>query len=180
MKASRRQKNFERLAFFLTCLRHPITMTRAFGPFALPSHRPASAGRSESSHATTGRLTGQSIYAGDGAPRCLIRFGDSRTTFMHTRFLLFLSLAFLVCAPIARADRTFTATITTVSASGSVGAGARSVTFVFSSDFSGTVLGATFAGSADSSITIAAPSGDMLEAITYTRSAGSIRILVVR
>ena len=73
-----------------------------------------------------------------------------------------------------------TPAISTVSASGTVTAGVRRVTFVFSSDFAGTVLTATFAGATDSSITIEAPAGDTLAAIAYTRSAGSMRILEVR
>lgn len=73
-----------------------------------------------------------------------------------------------------------TPTITTASGNGTVSAGARKLTFVFSTDFAGTVLGATFAGDDDASITIEAPANDTLAAVAYTVSAGSVRILKVQ
>lgn len=73
-----------------------------------------------------------------------------------------------------------TPTITTASSSGTVSAGARKLTFIFSADFSGTVLGAAFEGATDTAITIDAPSGDTLAAVAYTRSAGSVRIVKVQ
>lgn len=73
-----------------------------------------------------------------------------------------------------------TVAIATVSTSGSVAAGARSVEFLFSSDFAGTVDGETFAGATDYSLgPLVAPQGDTLGAIAYTRSAGSIRIVTI-
>lgn len=75
---------------------------------------------------------------------------------------------------------TVTPTITTASTSGTVAAGSRGLTFVFSSTFTGTVLGATCAGATDSSLSIPAPPGTTLAAVAYIVSAGSVRILDVR
>ena len=69
--------------------------------------------------------------------------------------------------------------ITTASASGSVGAGAKQVTFIFGATFAGTVQGATFSSS-DTTLYVRAPEGDSLGVINYTISAGSARILVIR
>lgn len=71
-------------------------------------------------------------------------------------------------------------TITTATTSGTVAAGCRQVIFIFSADFTGTVLGATFAGANDSSVAMAAQTGDALTAIVYTVTAGNIRIVQVR
>lgn len=76
--------------------------------------------------------------------------------------------------------------ITTATTSGTVAARARFVTFIFNTSFTGTIAGACFAGTAgvcsagspaDLSLTIPAPAGDTLTAITYTVSAGSVRII---
>lgn len=72
-----------------------------------------------------------------------------------------------------------TPTITTAATDGTVAAGARGLTFIFSSDFAGTILGAAFSGGTDSSVTIPVPSGDTLGAVAYTISAGSARIVKV-
>jgi hypothetical protein len=62
----------------------------------------------------------------------------------------------------------------------------RSVTFVFSTTFIGTVAGVCFAGTAgvcytgapaDQSLTIPAPAGDTLVEIPYTVTAGTLRII---
>lgn len=67
-----------------------------------------------------------------------------------------------------------------VTGNGSVSSGAFSATFIFSTDFSGTVAGTTFAGTNDRSFaTPPLPSGQTYGAITYTISAGSMRILTV-
>ena len=67
-----------------------------------------------------------------------------------------------------------------------VPARSRMVTFVFSSDFVGTVAGRCFAGTAgacgtnqpaDDSLTLTAPAGDTLVEIPYTCSAGSVRVI---
>lgn len=73
-----------------------------------------------------------------------------------------------------------TPTITSVTSSGTVAAGARNVTFVFSSTFTGSILGVAYAGSSDASQTISAGSADALDAIAYTVTAGSMRIVDVR
>lgn len=70
-------------------------------------------------------------------------------------------------------------TITTASASGSIAAGSRKNTLIFSGDFTGSVLGVAFSGAVDGSLTIDAPSGDTLAAIAYIVTAGSIRIITV-
>lgn len=50
-----------------------------------------------------------------------------------------------LCAPLVQA-KDVGMTITTASTDGTVTRGARGLTFLFSSDFAGTVAGATFAG----------------------------------
>lgn len=71
-----------------------------------------------------------------------------------------------------------TPTITRVTSSGAspVVAGARSVTFVFSTDFVGTILAVAYTG-AIQSITLTAPGNDTLAAIAYTVTAGSMDII---
>lgn len=72
-----------------------------------------------------------------------------------------------------------TPTITLVSTDGSVAAGSRGLTLILSSDFAGTILGATFSGATTSSLTIPVPDGDTLGAVDYTISAGSMLIVRV-
>lgn len=72
-----------------------------------------------------------------------------------------------------------TPAIASVSSSGSVAAGKKVVDFIFSSDFTGTVLTVAFAGANDSVISFEAPPGDTLAAIAYTVTAGSIRISTI-
>lgn len=67
-----------------------------------------------------------------------------------------------------------------VSSSGSTRDQVRGVTFIFSSDFSGTVGGITFSGATDSSFTPPIPPNDTFGPIAYTVSAGSIRIMYVQ
>ncbi len=69
-----------------------------------------------------------------------------------------------------------TATLASSAATGngSVPAGAKSVSFVTSSDWSGTINGAAFPASAAKSIT--PQQGSVLPAIAYTRSAGTLYI----
>lgn len=61
-----------------------------------------------------------------------------------------------------------------VTSGGTVMAGALSVSFVTSSDFSGTINGAAFPASASKSFN--APNGASLPSIAYTRSAGTLYI----
>lgn len=72
-----------------------------------------------------------------------------------------------------------TATITSVNSNGTVAAGAIALTFVLSSDFAGTILGATYSGTTTSSQTIPVPSGYKLTEVAYTISAGSMLIVKV-
>lgn len=58
--------------------------------------------------------------------------------------------------------------------------GARSVTFLFSSDYTGTIKGIAFAGTRDVQITLEAPDGDTLGDIAYTVTAGTLRIIQIR
>lgn len=62
--------------------------------------------------------------------------------------------------------------------SGSVSAGAKSVSFVTSTDWSGTINGAAFPASASKNLSVI-NSADTLPAIAYTRSAGTLYIDVL-
>ncbi len=61
--------------------------------------------------------------------------------------------------------------------SGTVAAGAKSVSFTSSADFAGSILGTTFPP--NSSIGFAAQDGHSLSALVYTRSAGTLYIAKV-
>lgn len=77
-------------------------------------------------------------------------------------------------------DTTVTpATTSTSAAIGSTTAGKRSVTFILSSDFAGTINSATYAGTADAVVQFEAPVGTKLSAISWTRTAGSLRIIEI-
>jgi hypothetical protein len=69
--------------------------------------------------------------------------------------------------------------VTPVTESGTVPAGAYAVDFVFSSDFAGTVGAADYSGATDARQSFEAPHGHKLDSIDYTVDAGSIRIAVV-
>jgi hypothetical protein len=60
-----------------------------------------------------------------------------------------------------------------------VDAGAKSVTFIFSSDFAGKVGGVSFDGTKDASIDFPAPNGETLGPIDVIVSAGTVRIAKV-
>lgn len=92
---------------------------------------------------------------------------------------LLLTITLCFCALFAQAKEAGLS-ITTATTSGSVTRGARSVTFIFSSDFAGTVAGVAFAGATDSSFTPPIQTGDTFSAIAYTVTAGNVRIAVVR
>ncbi len=78
--------------------------------------------------------------------------------------------------PVAR-----TPSVAVAIVSGSVTAGARSVSIAPSSDFAGTILGTTITGTTNGgSFTWTAGQNDTLAAIAYTRTAGSLTILQVR
>jgi len=72
-----------------------------------------------------------------------------------------------------------TPAIATATGSGTVSSGKRKVTFIFSADFTGTVLSAAFNGNVDSQLQIDAPAGDTLAAIAYTVTNGNVKILTV-
>ncbi len=80
--------------------------------------------------------------------------------------------------PITQAATSRTCASSVVSASGSVTAGAQSVQFVPSSDFTGTLLGAAWPGG-NNPVQFAANGNDTLGAIVYTRAAGSLTILTI-
>lgn len=69
-----------------------------------------------------------------------------------------------------------TPTMTLVTTSGSVAAGSRALTFVFSADYTGTVLGASIDGASTSSFNFPIPSGYTLGEVEYTVSTGNILI----
>ncbi len=72
-----------------------------------------------------------------------------------------------------------TPTIVANVVTGSVALGCRSVTFIASSDFAGTIL-TNLPLAAGASLTISAPPGDTLAAVGFTRSAGTLYSLEVR
>lgn len=72
-----------------------------------------------------------------------------------------------------------TPSITVATTNGTIAAGAQRISIIFSTDFAGTVLGATFDGSIDSSVAFSAPTGDTLAAVGYTVTAGSARIVKI-
>lgn len=67
-----------------------------------------------------------------------------------------------------------------ITTSGTVAAGARSVTIILSSDFDGTLLTAAVNGTTDSVFVWTAPPGDTLGAFAYTIAAGSLRVVKVQ
>jgi hypothetical protein len=64
---------------------------------------------------------------------------------------------------------------TSLTTSGTIAAGARQVILTTSSNYAGTVLGATF--NASETQTISAPDGMTLSAIPFTISSGTLRAL---
>jgi len=75
---------------------------------------------------------------------------------------------------------TQTVTITTLSANGTVAAGATSVEFHPSSDFAGTIAGVSYPGSAWQVVgPFTAMPGKLLGSIAVTRSAGSVNVIRV-
>jgi hypothetical protein len=88
-----------------------------------------------------------------------------------------LALLFLALVPSVFAD---TLTTTAATSSGTVSAGAIQITFVASSDFVGTIDGA-FPIPASAGFTATATNGSGgLDAIPYTRTAGTLYIMEVR
>lgn len=72
-------------------------------------------------------------------------------------------------------------TITVATTSGTIPRGARGITLMFSSAFTGTVAGATFTGTTDTvPVSLPITNGDTFSAISYTVTAGNVRILTTR
>lgn len=67
----------------------------------------------------------------------------------------------------------------TMSASGTIAAGHKSIDIIFSSTFTGSLGGVAFAGATDTAIELKATSGDTLGSIAVAVSAGSIRVVTV-
>ena len=72
------------------------------------------------------------------------------------------------------------ANIYTATSNGTVAAGCRSLIFIFSATFVGTVNGTAFNGNTDASLQIPVNAGDWLGPVKYTVTAGSVRIMEVR
>lgn len=92
--------------------------------------------------------------------------------------LMILMVCFL--AALAQAKEVDIAGGVTATTSGTTTKGLRGVTFIFSSDFTGSVAGMTFTGTTDSSYSPPVQSGDTLSAIAYVVTTGNIRIIPVR
>lgn len=93
---------------------------------------------------------------------------------------------FLYCSQLFAGE--LATTVTSTVSSGSVAARAKQVTFVFSTDFNGTIGGVCFAGTAgvcttgspaDGSFTVRPPAGDVLASIAFTVGTGTLRIIRV-
>lgn len=95
------------------------------------------------------------------------------------KLLTLLIVALLSCSPIyaKTVDLSGGGTKTT---SGTVLAGCRGVTFIFSPDFTGSVAGKTFTGATDASYSPPIQTGDTLAATAYIVTTGNIRIVEVR
>ena len=85
------------------------------------------------------------------------------------------SLASIDDKLVATAQRT--PAFSNVTTGGTVAAGKRKILFIFSSDYSGNVGGIPFLGNVDQQIEIPIPQGDTCDAVVYTVSTGSIRII---
>ena len=94
------------------------------------------------------------------------------------RIFIFAAITILSFPLPLRAQRT--PTIALVTTSGVVPMGARKLTFIFSSNFAGTILGVAFSGATDAALTIEPPMGDLLKSVSYTITAGSMRIVEVQ
>jgi hypothetical protein len=91
-----------------------------------------------------------------------------------------ISLFALACLSAASAKEVDIAGGITATTSGTTTRGLRGVTFIFSSDFTGTVAGMTFNGATDTSYSPPVQTGDTLSAIAYVVTTGNIRIMPVR
>lgn len=104
----------------------------------------------------------------------------TRLTLLTSAFLLLTCAAAMpnTVATLAGPQRVVTGS--SVSSSGTVAPGAVRVEFLLSSDFTGTIAGVTFTGSADSYKAFEDRTGGTLPAIAYTITGGSIRLFVTK
>ena len=87
---------------------------------------------------------------------------------------LVVGTAFPAPTPVSR-----TSSLSVVSSSGTVSAGAREVEFILASNYTGNILGVAFNGASDSSIRFVAPTFDTLAAIVYTVTTGTFRLKTI-
>lgn len=85
----------------------------------------------------------------------------------YTRLLTTADAVTATLAGVSRAPAAVAAT-----AGATIAAGSKSITFISSSDWAGTILGVTFPAS--STFTLNAPAGDTIGAVVFTRSAGTL------
>lgn len=126
---------------------------------------------------------GGAVTIADGADVALGSIADAAATAGGTGTveaklrLMTSQLASLVTNTPAGAQRTITSTVATTGAT--IAAGAKSVSFIFSSDYAGAVNGATIDPAVTASKSFNAPGPDTLPAIVYTCTAGSVTVDVM-
>jgi hypothetical protein len=97
---------------------------------------------------------------------------------LTAKCVLALAILFLAVTPVPAGTLGVDTTVAT--SNGTIRARAKQVILIFSSDFEGTVNGVDYSDLAGWSVNFGAPSGDDLSAITYTVTAGSIKIIRVQ
>lgn len=126
---------------------------------------------------------GGAVTIADGADVALGSIADAAATAGGTGTveaklrLMTSQLASLVTNTPAGVQRTITSTVATTGAT--IAAGAKSVSFTFSSDYAGAVNGATIDPTVTASKSFNAPGPDTLPAIVYTCTAGSVTVDVM-
>jgi hypothetical protein len=71
------------------------------------------------------------------------------------------------------------ATINTISGSGTIAAGAHSIEFIFSTGFAGTIDSGSFLGSVDASLELKAGDGSYLSSLNYNITSGTARLVKI-
>ena len=94
--------------------------------------------------------------------------------------LKLLIVALLLCSPVYAKTVDITTGGGTKTGAYTVPAGCRGLTFIFSSDYTGTVAGKTFVGTTDASYTVPMQTGDTLAAVSVVVTTGNVRIIEVR
>ncbi len=94
--------------------------------------------------------------------------------------LRLLIVALLLCSPIYAKTVDISSGGGTKTGNYTVTAGCHGLTIIFSSDYTGTVAGKTFAGATDSSYTVPMQAGDTLAAVAVVVTTGTVRIIEVR